>query len=215
MTQKGFVYILTNKSMPNTVKVGKTTKVPTSRAQELASTGVPTPFVVEYYAFFDDMDSAERIAHQKLSNNHHGKEFFAVDVATAIVAIESTGVPFQKLFSNFEQDSKADELRYDLEQKLADRRLKDKADEERREFVRLECLRQRQEEAQRQANDPQAREASERWERKQELLRQEYIEMHHREYDEIETRRKAEALQKAEAQIKLDEQWRAQHKKKL
>lgn len=117
MPQKGFVYILTNKSMPNTVKVGKTTKTPDNRAQELASTGVPTPFEIEYYAFFDDMDAAERIAHQMLARNHHGKEFFAVDVATAIVAVENTGISFQKLFSKTENDRKAEGLRRQQEEK--------------------------------------------------------------------------------------------------
>jgi len=79
--------------MPGKLKVGKTIKVPTERAKELHSTGVPTPFEVQYYSFFDDMDLAERQAHKILSKYHHGKEFFDVDVPTAIHAIESIKIP--------------------------------------------------------------------------------------------------------------------------
>lgn len=62
MSKKGFVYILTNPSMPGLVKVGMTQKVPTERIkdQDLNATGIPTKFVVEYYAFFDDMVNAEK-----------------------------------------------------------------------------------------------------------------------------------------------------------
>ena len=37
----GYVYILTNPSMPGLVKVGKTTNTPNQRMSELHSTGVP------------------------------------------------------------------------------------------------------------------------------------------------------------------------------
>ena len=56
---KGFVYVLSNASMPGLIKVGMTTKVPDGRAKELSSdTSTPTPFIVEYYALFDDMEKA-------------------------------------------------------------------------------------------------------------------------------------------------------------
>ena len=45
---KGWVYIITNKSMPNLVKVGFSTKDPQTRADDMYSTGVPHPYVVEY-----------------------------------------------------------------------------------------------------------------------------------------------------------------------
>ena len=44
-TSKGYVYVLINSSMPNLVKIGKTTKDPNERVKELSSaTGVATPF---------------------------------------------------------------------------------------------------------------------------------------------------------------------------
>ena len=60
---KGFVYVLSNASMPGLIKVGMTTKVPDGRAKELSSdTSTPTPFIVEYYALFDDMEKAESLS---------------------------------------------------------------------------------------------------------------------------------------------------------
>jgi len=84
--KKGFVYILSNISMPGILKVGMTERVPELRVNDndndndLCSTGVPTPFVVEYYAFFDDRYKAEKEAHINLKEYRHSKEFFTVDI---------------------------------------------------------------------------------------------------------------------------------------
>lgn len=43
----GFIYILSNKSMPGIYKVGITTNSVRQRATELSSTGVPTEFSIE------------------------------------------------------------------------------------------------------------------------------------------------------------------------
>jgi len=95
MDTKGFVYVMTNPSMPGLVKVGMSKRVPTERTSDddMASTGIPKRFEVQYYAFFDDMFKAEREAHHNLKEYHYGKEFFKNDVATAIVAIESHCCP--------------------------------------------------------------------------------------------------------------------------
>jgi hypothetical protein len=140
MQQKGFVYILTNPSMPNKLKVGKSIKVPTERAKELETTGVPTPFEVQYYAFFDDMDEAEKRAHNRLSAFHHGKEFFDIDVPTAIHAIEGTGISFQKLFSKPEDDEKAEELKkkHEFEQRHRERIKKE--EQQRREANEMNAI---------------------------------------------------------------------------
>ena len=46
MDKKGFIYVMTNPSMPGIVKVGMSKRVPTERAldNDLNSTGIPTPF---------------------------------------------------------------------------------------------------------------------------------------------------------------------------
>ncbi|KFI27751.1 hypothetical protein CN97_00850 [Haematobacter massiliensis] len=80
---KGYVYILSNPSMPGLVKIGKTTRTVEGRAQELYQTGVPTPFVVEHYQFTPDCSELERTMHSALSDRRVGlgREFFAADVS--------------------------------------------------------------------------------------------------------------------------------------
>ena len=46
---KGFLCTLSNPAFPGLVKIGWSRKVPTDRAEELFTTGVPAPFEVEYY----------------------------------------------------------------------------------------------------------------------------------------------------------------------
>ncbi len=121
MAKKGFVYVMSNKSMPGIIKVGMSTKMPEGRAKELSSdTSTPTPFIVEYYAIFDDMIKAERMAHQRLKLHHHGKEFFSTTVENAIYSIEELGLSFQKLYS-----------RTDYENEIRERRIKEKEAKER------------------------------------------------------------------------------------
>lgn len=110
--REGFVYILSNPSMPGIIKVGMTQTVPSQRIKDsdLSATGIPTPFVVEYYAFFHNMVQAEKKAHQSLRQYHHGKEFFKTDIANAIAAIEGTGLDFKRIFSKIEHDKKLEEI---------------------------------------------------------------------------------------------------------
>lgn len=111
MTVKGFVYVMSNESMPGLIKIGMSTKIPEERAKELSSaTSTPTPFTVEYYALFDDMRKAERLAHQKMQRYHHGKEFFQAPPEKAIQAIERLGISFSKIFSKPDNDRKVREL---------------------------------------------------------------------------------------------------------
>ena len=127
MGKKGFVYIMTNDSMPGIIKVGMSTKVPTERAKELEDTGLPMPYVVQYYAFFDDMRQAEKKAHNELSKYHYNKEFFKTDVGTAINCIENTGVPFKKLHSKPDNDRKAEEFKQQIEKAEEHKQQEEKA----------------------------------------------------------------------------------------
>lgn len=76
----GFIYILSNPSMPGIYKVGLTTNSVRQRIQELNSTGVPKSFklVKKYEVREGKLLSVERLAHRKLRTKelHHGKEFF-------------------------------------------------------------------------------------------------------------------------------------------
>lgn len=88
-SNSGFVYILTNPSMPGLVKVGKTTNTPNQRMGELHSTGVPTPFALEFSISVRDCHDAERSAHKALSycRISNNREFFRVEPKRAIEKI--------------------------------------------------------------------------------------------------------------------------------
>jgi hypothetical protein len=50
----GWVYVISNESMPGVVKVGYSFKDPKERADEPANTGAPTPYLVDYALFVED-----------------------------------------------------------------------------------------------------------------------------------------------------------------
>jgi tetratricopeptide (TPR) repeat protein len=92
LNDNGYVYALMNPSMKGLVKIGKTTRQPKDRAEELSSvTGVPTPFVVVYECFFEDCSKAEEYVHVYLESNGYriskSREFFEIAINVAIDAI--------------------------------------------------------------------------------------------------------------------------------
>jgi hypothetical protein len=84
---KGWVYIITNKAMPNLLKVGYSTKDPELRANELHTTGVPHRYVVEYDALVEQPYKVEQRTHALLALFNEKKEWFKCDIITAINAI--------------------------------------------------------------------------------------------------------------------------------
>jgi|JI10StandDraft_1071094.scaffolds.fasta_scaffold19359_7 hypothetical protein len=85
----GFLYILANSSMPDLIKVGKTTRDPTERVKELSSaTGVPNPFLLVYCQPVEDCDAAEKWAHVELERRGYRpnteREFFKAPVCEAV-----------------------------------------------------------------------------------------------------------------------------------
>jgi hypothetical protein len=86
---KGWVYVMTNESMPDLVKVGFSTKDPSLRAAELNHTGVPTPYQVIYEGLVHEPRAVEQRAHVLLKSHRVGKEWFRCDVQTAVAAIQS------------------------------------------------------------------------------------------------------------------------------
>ena len=83
---KGYVYILTNPSMPGLVKVGKTTGSTEARAAQLHQTGVPLPFLVAHYVLSPDCHELEAWAHDKLASYRvsASREFFQCELSVAI-----------------------------------------------------------------------------------------------------------------------------------
>ena len=89
-----YIYIASNKSMPGLVKIGRTSNPPTRRMSELNTTGVPTPFVLEFVAEVGSSHFVERRIHEKLTHCRvsKGREFFKTDVLIAITScIEVAG----------------------------------------------------------------------------------------------------------------------------
>lgn len=88
-TTEGIVYILTNETMPNVVKIGKTARSVSKRITELNSTGVPSGFECFYAAFVDDMHDVERKLHKQLASSrvNDKREFFAVNPREAHKAL--------------------------------------------------------------------------------------------------------------------------------
>lgn len=87
----GFIYILTNSSMPGLLKIGKTTRLPRDRAAELSAvTGIAAPFEVAYSRYVTDCDKVELLIHGRLGRSRYrgDREFFQVslDEATEVVS---------------------------------------------------------------------------------------------------------------------------------
>ena len=87
---KGYVYVLINRAIPDFIKIGKTTKLPEIRASELStSTGVPVPYQVYHAVFVNDCSRMEKEIHNKLIHcrENLGREFFRLrpDEAKAIL----------------------------------------------------------------------------------------------------------------------------------
>lgn len=91
----GYVYILTNPSLDGMIKVGRTFRDSRSRARELFTTGLPTPFQVAFEIFSDNHEKLEADFHQELidfriSNN---REFFRYPLDKAIVLLQKLNTP--------------------------------------------------------------------------------------------------------------------------
>lgn len=90
----GFIYVLSNPSMPGIVKIGRSTRHPELRALELynTSSGVPTPFVLEFAIYCkEDHEATEEDCHEELSycRVNGSREFFRICVELAVEAVSN------------------------------------------------------------------------------------------------------------------------------
>ncbi len=91
-SRAGYIYVLVNAAMPGLVKVGKTTRDPAGRAQELSgATGVAAPFIVIFDQIFADCDAAELTIHHSLERGGlrpaPNREFFRASPSQVIKLI--------------------------------------------------------------------------------------------------------------------------------
>ncbi len=80
----GYVYVMSNPSMPGLYKIGLTTRAIEERIQEANqhSTWIPTPFVYEFYKFVVNPQHKEITIHKILAKErvNPNREFFRVDL---------------------------------------------------------------------------------------------------------------------------------------
>jgi hypothetical protein len=89
-----WVYVLSNPSIPNQLKIGSTQKNPDVRAKQLSrGTGVPTGFVVEFAFKCFNAEAAEKEIHKVLGDCRVSKdrEFFMVSIQEAEDIVRKVG----------------------------------------------------------------------------------------------------------------------------
>ena len=135
----GFVYIMSNESFKNgLLKIGMSASDPTEfRQDQLYTTGVPTPFKVEYFAFVDEHEEIERIIHYRLCEKrpNSGREFFSCGVSEAILMIrESAQIHYEKVFYKSSQEIEEERQRKEASerQRLDEERQRKEAGERQR-----------------------------------------------------------------------------------
>jgi hypothetical protein len=83
---QGYIYILSNPSMNGIFKIGKTTRHPNERMNELHTTGVPTPFVLEFSILVPNCNVTENKIHGLLNfcRVQKNREFFKINIEKAL-----------------------------------------------------------------------------------------------------------------------------------
>jgi RNase P subunit RPR2 len=138
----GFIYIMSNPSfIQGRYKIGKSDRDPEEyRKYELATTGVPEPFVVEYLALVEDHHSLELYLHQKFSSFRVSfqREFFDVSVPEIITAIRDyTKTIHEKI--NYKSPEEIEKLKLENEKQriLNDKKRKEEIEKERQKKNQL------------------------------------------------------------------------------
>ena len=88
-----YVYVMSNPSFPdNMFKIGWTRKYPTIRAKNLHTSGIPTPFIIEFLIITTDGYKLEKKIHEYIKQYrlNPNREFFKIskDILTKILTNE-------------------------------------------------------------------------------------------------------------------------------
>lgn len=111
----GYVYVLSNPSMPGIVKVGRSIHGGKLRARQLFQgvTGVPTPFVVEFEMLVREPGVVEVLAHEGLQDFRvsESREFFRCDTQLAETAVIEAHLSLSdRTITDFESLNAADDI---------------------------------------------------------------------------------------------------------
>lgn len=125
-----FLYLASNPSMPGLLKVGRTCTSPSERMAALHTTGVATPFELEFVAQFDDAVSAENKAHRALASFRvaRNREFFRIDAIEAVRRILPSVGPCEIDWANTKRQLKVAEL----EREYAEHQLREREERQRK-----------------------------------------------------------------------------------
>ena len=94
----GWIYILSNRTMPGLFKIGHTKNNPEDRAKEISrATGVPVPFEIEWAFNCYDSDMLEKEIHRALDSFRYSsnKEFFEISLNEAKETIRRLGSAYR------------------------------------------------------------------------------------------------------------------------
>jgi len=127
MKELGYLYVLANSAMPNLVKVGKTTRSPSERAEELSkATSLPIPFIVVYEQLFEDCGIAESFVHVYLQEKGYrvadNREFFNAPVSVVVkaIALAPNAIDNESLMANEIEQEDFDFLEHNESDELDD-----------------------------------------------------------------------------------------------
>lgn len=104
---QGYVYILSNPSLPGLVKIGQTSRSPEERARELSkNTSIPENFVVEFEICTSDRVELEKDAHRQLSSYRVNarREFFRVEIEKAAQLLRQAAEQLQYQLSLLDEE---------------------------------------------------------------------------------------------------------------
>lgn len=64
----GYIYALSHPDMAGLLKIGFTSNTVEGRVRDLSShTGVPSPFIIDYFHLSDHVEEVETLVHQELA----------------------------------------------------------------------------------------------------------------------------------------------------
>lgn len=95
---KGYIYVLSNQSMPNLYKVGWCREHQDNRDLKLYTTGVPTPFKVEFKKLVDNASKLEKKIHKLLHEYriNDKREFFKSNDKDELLQVVKTETDISK-----------------------------------------------------------------------------------------------------------------------
>jgi len=109
------IYILTNESMPEYVKIGFTHGDVKERIKQLDRTGVPLPFEIYYAATVADAEKEEKWLHSIFADRRarDSREFFKMNPEYATLALKRVEIKEEKIDSGLtkEQEKEVDEVK--------------------------------------------------------------------------------------------------------